>query len=238
MRLIGVLFALYADFVISNEECDDTCYMPSDMTPTPGPEMDTVYQPGTPGGQWTADEVDSTRQRVLQMITPIWKVKKDMGLGNSLGQNPDGGECTENALLRTVFHDCIPYADGTGGCDGCLNWSGMHATIPSPHNHDHMYHFDPVNSTNNQGMDGIAERLEIIYTTIDWPFQLPSLEVSLHQSGKSRADLWQLAGLVALEQALERANRACDLDFHGRQQVNNHSERISLIININIDTYR
>ena len=37
--------------------------------------------------------------------------------------------------------------------------------------------------------------------------------------GKSRADLWQLAGLVALEQALERANRACDLDFHARQQV-------------------
>ena len=37
--------------------------------------------------------------------------------------------------------------------------------------------------------------------------------------GKSRADLWQLAGLVALEQSLERANRACDLDFHARQQV-------------------
>ena len=49
--------------------------------------------------------------------------------------------------------------------------------------------------------------------------QEPSLEISLKQSGKSRSDLWQLAGLVALEQALERANRACDLDFHARQQV-------------------
>ena len=44
------------------------------------------------------------------------------------------------------------------------------------------------------------------------------LQVSLEQSGKSRSDLWQLAGLVALEQAVERANRACDLDFHARQQ--------------------
>ena len=43
--------------------------------------------------------------------------------------------------------------------------------------------------------------------------------MSLQQSGKSRSDLWQLAGLVALEQAVERANRACDLDFHARQQV-------------------
>ena len=43
--------------------------------------------------------------------------------------------------------------------------------------------------------------------------------MSLYQSGKSRADLWQFAGLVALEQAIERANRACDLDYHKRQQV-------------------
>ena len=35
----------------------------------------------------------------------------------------------------------------------------------------------------------------------------------------SRADLWQFAGLVALERALERANRACDLDYWARQQV-------------------
>ena len=43
--------------------------------------------------------------------------------------------------------------------------------------------------------------------------------LSLYQSGKSRADLWQFAGLVALEQLIERSNRACDLDYHQRQQV-------------------
>ena len=49
--------------------------------------------------------------------------------------------------------------------------------------------------------------------------QEASLSASLQQLGKSRADLWQFAGLVALERALERANRACDLDDWARQQV-------------------
>ena len=49
--------------------------------------------------------------------------------------------------------------------------------------------------------------------------QEASLTGSLQQLGKSRADLWQFAGLVALERALERANRACDLDKWARQQV-------------------
>ena len=45
------------------------------------------------------------------------------------------------------------------------------------------------------------------------------LNFSLYQSGKSRADLWQFAGLVALERLIERSNRACDLDYRQRQQV-------------------
>ena len=222
MRLIGFAILLWTGIVCSFEyfKCDETCYMTDDMTPNKGPEMDTFYQPGTPGGQWTSLEVDTTRRRILQMITPIWSVKKAMGVATRLGKNTKGGECTENALLRLVFHDCIPYTDGTGGCDGCMNWNGMDDERPDPNKASHKYKFDPVNATNNQGLNGVAFRLELIYTTIDWPFQTPSLDVSLQQSGKSRADLWQLAGLVALEQALERANRACDLDFHARQQVN------------------
>ena len=223
MRLISFGFVLCAGLVNSIEdfECDESCYMTTDMTPDKGPEKDSVYIPGTPGGQWTAEEVDTTRRRILQMITPIWSVKKAMGVATTgLGKNQNGGECTENALMRMVFHDCIPYADGTGGCDGCMNWNGMHDEVPNPNDDSHKYKFNPINATNNQGMDGVADHLELIYSTIDWPFQTASLEVSLQQSGKSRADLWQLAGLVALEQALERANRACDLDFHARQQVN------------------
>ena len=60
--------------------------------------------------------------------------------------------------------------------------------------------------------------MELIYTTVDWPLREVSLSGSLQQLGKSRADLWQFAGIVALERALERANRACDLDKWSRQQ--------------------
>ena len=201
---------------------DDNDIMTPDMVPNPGPEMETVYIPGNPGGQWTPEEIDSTRRRVTQMIHPDWEMKLLMGtadtrLGHFLSGFP--GDITESTLLRLAFHDCIPYVDGTGGCDGCLNWSGMYAEGRSPHIDNHTYAFTPAHNTDNRGLDGVAEKLELIYSSIDWPFQTPSLEVSLYQSGKSRADLWQFAALVALEQALERANRACDLDFHARQQV-------------------
>ena len=155
------------------------------------------------------------------MIYPEWEIKLEMGTTESwFGTNHRSGKglCTENVIMRLVFHDCIPYTDGTGGCDGCINWHGMDSETPSPFKKDHYYKFEPVNATDNKGLDGIAEKLELIYTTVDWPFKALSLNVSLRQSGKSRADLWQFAGLVALEQALERANRACDLDKWGRQQ--------------------
>ena len=58
-----------------------------------------------------------------------------------------------------------------------------------------------------------------MFLQVDWPWQEAGLASSLQQLGKSRADLWQLAGLIALERSLERANRACDLDYHARQQV-------------------
>ena len=222
MRIVALLFVICAGLVSSTDECDETCYMKKNMEPNPGPESpETVYQPGNPGGDWTSEEVESTRRRILQMIHPNWHVKRAMGIANTkLGKNSNKiGGVTENVLMRLVFHDCIPYADETGGCDGCLNWQGMYDATPDPNKESHKYKFDSINATNNKGLDGAVERLEQIYTTIDWPFQDPSLDVSLHQSGKSRADLWQLAGLVALEQALDRANRACDLDYHARQQV-------------------
>ena len=28
-------------------------------------------------------------------------------------------------FVRLAFHDCLKYKDGSGGCDGCLNWEGM-----------------------------------------------------------------------------------------------------------------
>ena len=42
------------------------------------------------------------------------------------------GFTTENAIMRLVFHDCVRYTDGTGGCDGCLNWGGVGDPHPNP----------------------------------------------------------------------------------------------------------
>ena len=50
------------------------------------------------------------------MITPIWQEQFDMGIWSS----PQGVTVNENKLLRLVFHDCIPYEDGTGG-QSCQN---------------------------------------------------------------------------------------------------------------------
>ena len=37
--------------------------------------------------------------------------------------------------------------------------------------------------TSNHGLRGLANALERVYTTVDWPFKEPSLSVSLQQSG-------------------------------------------------------
>ena len=188
-------------------------HLHSHEDPDPGPALDTAYIPGTPGADWTGEEIESTRLRILQAIHPDWGVQEDMfGIRKSV-------VATENRIMRLVFHDCVRYTDGTGGCDGCLNWSGVGAAIPDPNDQEDFYKFDPVNQTDNNGLGTIVEVLELIYTTIDWPFKEASLTGSLQQLGKSRADLWQFAGLVALERSLERANRACDLDKWARQQV-------------------
>ena len=59
--------------------------MTTKMDPNPGPEGKTTYQPGTPGAQWTDDEVKATRLRILQMIHPNWSVKKSQGTWNGVG---------------------------------------------------------------------------------------------------------------------------------------------------------
>ena len=119
--------------------------MTKDEQPDSGPESpDTVYVPGTPGGNWSPEEVESTRKRILQMIHPSWKVKAEMGTSDWFyGMNDPGGECTENVLMRLVFHDCIPYVDSNDGwaCDGCFNWKNMGAYTPRDRSCIHLYYY-------------------------------------------------------------------------------------------------
>ena len=52
--------------------------------------------------------------------------------------------------------------------------------------------------------------LEKIYIMKDWPKRSPSLPLTLKESGKSRADLWAFAALVAMRAGLEENNKLCN----------------------------
>lgn len=45
----------------SSRSEDNEAYLLKEDQPNPGPEMDTVYIPGTPGAAWTKEEVETTR---------------------------------------------------------------------------------------------------------------------------------------------------------------------------------
>ena len=68
-------------------------------------------------------------------------------------------------------------------------------------------------------MSQVVRVLEVMYTTLDYPKVAPALNVSLKDSGKSRADFWAFAAHVALERTIERANWGCEYDFNQRQQI-------------------
>jgi len=183
------------------------------------------YVPGTPGGAWTSKQISVTRDRIHALIDPRNEAKIEM-FGNSDAHSSVLGPISENTLLRLAFHDCLRYPDGSGGCDGCLNWKGMgfrfknFAESVFPEEEQVPRHFyEPQTTSTNNDLSRIVEYLEKIYTTTDWPASAPSLKSSLQSSGHSRADLWAFAGLVALERTIERANWACDYDFNVRQQV-------------------
>ena len=99
-------------------------------------------------------------------------------------------------FLRLSFPDCVKYTDGTGGCDGCLYWEGMETIFDDAPN---KKQYDDVKFTNNNGLRPTVELLEAIYVAPDFPTNTPVLSQSLKESGKSRADLWALAGLVSVE---------------------------------------
>jgi hypothetical protein len=107
--------------------------------------------------------------------------------------------------LRLAFHDCLKYADGTGGCDGCLNWEGVDIRFDDP---PLLKRYDDVHQTSNNGLGDIVRQLEDIYR-ITWASGPPNLGQSLFDSGKSRADLWAFAGIVAVEYGMESNNVAC-----------------------------
>merc|ERR1712242_118810 len=90
-----------------------------------------VYVPGQPGAAWTKEEL------------LIVKAK--------LYGNFRYGRFSPT-VLRLGFHDCLKYKDGSGGCDGCLNWHGVGDTF----NPGWCSKSAPnVGVTNNNNLEGV-----------------------------------------------------------------------------------
>ena len=170
------------------------------------------YIPGTPGNTWTTNEL-------LIVKSKLWRLLAD---GKALqaykhaflsGGVPNG---TERAglgffaakLVRLSFHDCVPYKDGSGGCDGCLNWKNVTDRYTGE-NKWKFRHAD-LKEGGNTGLEYTVAVLEKIYTDIDFPLESPKLDVSLKYSGKSRADLWAYAAKIGIEFTIENNNYHCD----------------------------
>ena len=97
------------------------------------------------------------------------------------------------------------------GCDGCLNPEGMGLDMMKDFNTDKGEFNGPnVNVTNNNGLGMTADVLEEIFTNKDFPKKAPSLPVSMKDSGKSRADLWAFASIVAVLHGITNNNNACN----------------------------
>jgi len=202
------------------------------------------YVPGTPGAVWSREEVEIVRGKVKEMIN--WNNWKKGGSFRTDGTFTVNGsisfekkfcpDClwgfedwskpnvpTTAKLLRLSFHDCVPYLTGEGevrgGCDGCINWSGMGHGYSGFPGGPVIRDYAPVNKGDNNGLATTVAALEMIYTNKEWPLTAPALGQSLVETGKSRADLWQFAGIVALEVEIEKANFACDYDYNVGNQV-------------------
>ena len=72
IRMFGLFLVVFS--ILANGNSLDLLSL--DDVSNPGEDSPgTVYKAGQPGANWTPEEIDSTRQRILQAITPIWPEK-------------------------------------------------------------------------------------------------------------------------------------------------------------------
>ena len=168
-----------------------------------------------PGAAWTEEETLIVKAKLHEVMARRKHVAKEyLALHPELGLTwwPEP-KSLPNApkLLRLGFHGCIKYADGTGGCNGCLNNENM--GLDSRHNctkgEDNSMLPNSVR-TDNAGLELTADILEEIFTNPDFPRSAQKLTVSLAETGKSRADLWNFAQAVAVEMGVNTNNQKCE----------------------------
>merc|ERR1711963_735189 len=180
--------------------------------------LQAAYVPGTPGAPWSDQEVLDVKAKMRMVFNNPWNtMRKALEILGFPAERFNTDQASKGAyggwriptppkFLRLAFHDCVKYTDGTGGCDGCLNWHGME-TFFDEQRFERVH--DDIKFTNNNGLGPTVEMLEAIYISPNFPAGTPVLEQSLRDSGKSRADLWSLAAIVAVEWGIETNNRVC-----------------------------
>jgi len=171
------------------------------------------YVPGSSGGPWSSEEL-------LVVRAKLWRIFADDQAPKMYSTLPENELPTPSMaddlgffpakLLRLSFHDCLRYVDGSGGCDGCLNWEGVGARYPPVDGLKYKFKYPDVSLTNNNGMEYAVALLEELYTNPDFPARTPQLGASLKSTGKSRADLWAFSAKVAVEFSVEKNNFQCE----------------------------
>ena len=176
------------------------------------------YVPGTPGAPWSREEVLTVKSKLFAIFNNGALEALAQLYGSWDGHDANWQDMPNAAkMLRLGFHDCVRYKDGSGGCDGCLNWEGVGQKFEEAPG---SYMYENVGETNNNGLGYTVEILEGIYTDANFPANLaPVLNVSLKASGKSRADLWALATITAVEHAIQTNNLVCDETYNDNPNV-------------------
>ena len=186
------------------------------------------YVPGTPGASWSFEEMLIVKAKLYSVFSKNGGYK---ALRTIYGENMGNWVSvpTEPKYLRFAFHDCLKYEDGSGGCDGCINWEGMDFRYEDKPG---SWRYKDVTRTSNTNLDFTMEVLHHIYIDKDFPRDsihnspmAPSLNVSLEDSGKSRADLLAFAAIVAVEFSIETNNMVCDGTYNNNPSVQCHQEQ-------------
>ena len=91
----------------------------------------TNHWTGQPGQPWTEEEILAVKAKIVQIFLKSNVVYKEyMKLHPEKGK-PDRKVSLPNAakVLRLGFHDCLTTEGGGGGCNGCLNPTGMRLNV-------------------------------------------------------------------------------------------------------------
>ena len=91
----------------------------------------TSHWTGQPGQPWTEEEMLAVKAKIVQIFLKNKVVYKEYLKLHPEKKKPDWQVMLPNAakILRLGFHDCLTTEAGGGGCNGCLNPTGMRTNV-------------------------------------------------------------------------------------------------------------